>query len=404
MKKFLSAVLAVMMLITCFATVAFAADDVSVSGNTVKANAGDTVTVDFTVTGEHAGYQIAVSAEGGLKITGAAGDVQFKPAVGNVVYFNMSNVTSSSFSLTVEIPAGTPYGEYDIKANVQEMVNASIEDLGTDVSYGKVILEAPKCDHNYEGKVTTEPGCETKGVMTYTCSKCGDSYTEEIPANGHKFGDWKVTTEPDCTNDGVETRACSVCGEKETRPVDATGHDHNNEWSTDGENHWHECDCGDKADLGKHVDKDNNDKCDVCGYDMSCKHDWGKGVYHAGENCGQEGYTEYTCSKCGETKKEYDGKFGPHIPENEWSKDKDNHWHECSICGEDLDKGAHVDRDKDNYCDVCQKNLGTGGGSSGDKDDVLKTGDITPYITFTAAALISMVAAAGYVLKRKFVK
>ena len=36
------------------------------------------------------------------------------------------------------------------------------------------------CDHNYVGVVTTQPTKTATGVMTYTCSLCGDSYTETI--------------------------------------------------------------------------------------------------------------------------------------------------------------------------------------------------------------------------------
>ena len=42
------------------------------------------------------------------------------------------------------------------------------------------------CDHVWDaGKVTTEPTCTAAGVKTYTCSKCGNTKTEEIPALGH---------------------------------------------------------------------------------------------------------------------------------------------------------------------------------------------------------------------------
>ena len=42
------------------------------------------------------------------------------------------------------------------------------------------------CDHAWgDGVVTTEPTCTEKGVKTYTCSKCGNTKTEELPALGH---------------------------------------------------------------------------------------------------------------------------------------------------------------------------------------------------------------------------
>ena len=51
---------------------------------------------------------------------------------------------------------------------------------------GEAAHAAPACDHVWDaGKVTTEPTCTTAGVKTYTCSKCGNTKTEELPALGH---------------------------------------------------------------------------------------------------------------------------------------------------------------------------------------------------------------------------
>ncbi len=39
--------------------------------------------------------------------------------------------------------------------------------------------------HDWTGAVTTEPSCTAKGVMTYTCSGCDETYTEDIPMIPH---------------------------------------------------------------------------------------------------------------------------------------------------------------------------------------------------------------------------
>ncbi|MEG2931252.1 MAG: PASTA domain-containing protein, partial [Ruthenibacterium sp.] len=63
--------------------------------------------------------------------------------------------------------------------------------------------------HTYAETARTEPqGCETPGIITYTCSVCGDVRTEPIPAHGHDWGEWTLTTPPTTTADGVETRTC----------------------------------------------------------------------------------------------------------------------------------------------------------------------------------------------------
>lgn len=103
--------------------------------------------------------------------------------------------------------------------------------------------------HSYTSSVTTQATCTTDGVRTHICS-CGHSYTEAIPATGHKYVDGvcsvcgasdpnhggteggeththsyssSVTKEATCTTEGVRTYTCS-CGHTYTEPIPATGH------------------------------------------------------------------------------------------------------------------------------------------------------------------------------------
>ena len=45
-------------------------------------------------------------------------------------------------------------------------------------------------------------------------------------------------------------------------------HDHGTAWESDANEHWNECECGDKANKAAHTDSDTNGKCDVCDYTM----------------------------------------------------------------------------------------------------------------------------------------
>ncbi|MDD6265714.1 MAG: InlB B-repeat-containing protein, partial [Clostridia bacterium] len=56
--------------------------------------------------------------------------------------------------------------------------------------------------HVYTGTVTKKATCTEKGVKTFTC-ECGDSYTEDIPALGHTFGEWSVVTPATTTSEGL---------------------------------------------------------------------------------------------------------------------------------------------------------------------------------------------------------
>jgi hypothetical protein len=43
-------------------------------------------------------------------------------------------------------------------------------------------------------------------------------------------------------------------------------HSHGSDWKFDADNHWNECECGDKANVAPHADTNNDEKCDVCSY------------------------------------------------------------------------------------------------------------------------------------------
>ena len=62
--------------------------------------------------------------------------------------------------------------------------------------------------HSYSKEITLRPTCTKKGVDTFTC-ECGDTYTKEIPALGHKYT--TKTVKPTYFDKGYTLHACSVC-------------------------------------------------------------------------------------------------------------------------------------------------------------------------------------------------
>jgi hypothetical protein len=78
---------------------------------------------------------------------------------------------------------------------------------------------------------------------------------EPTPEHVHQWGDWTVTTPATETAEGIETKTCSTCGEKETRPIDKLTHTHQfgTAWVKNATQHWHECSCGEKADIANHT-------------------------------------------------------------------------------------------------------------------------------------------------------
>ena len=78
-------------------------------------------------------------------------------------------------------------------------------------------------NHNYESAVTAQPTCEDEGTITYTCTKCGDVYTEPIDALGHIYVE-DILYEPTCTKRGVKEYVCTRCDDVKLTPITALGH------------------------------------------------------------------------------------------------------------------------------------------------------------------------------------
>ena len=109
--------------------------------------------------------------------------------------------------------------------------------------------------------------------------ECGDK--ADIAA--HSASEWIVDTAATETADGAKHKECTVCKKVlETATIPATGsthtHSYGTEWKYDDTNHWHECQCGDKADTAAHsfqwvIDKAatkeatgiKHEECTVCG-------------------------------------------------------------------------------------------------------------------------------------------
>jgi len=82
---------------------------------------------------------------------------------------------------------------------------------GETKDYSKYLL--PEKDSNPEyTKAVTAPTCTGFGYTTYTCTKCGYSYTGDYVAPAHTPGDWVIVKEPTTTETGLERRTCTVCG------------------------------------------------------------------------------------------------------------------------------------------------------------------------------------------------
>ena len=104
----------------------------------------------------------------------------------------------------------------------------------------------------------------------------------------------------------------------DTDPVEHI-HSYSSMWSTNETQHWHQATCGHDVQegLGNHIDSNNDEKCDVCGFSMPLP------VHN-------------------------------HTYSSQWSTNETQHWHQAT-CGHDVQEGLgnHIDSNNDGKCDVC---------------------------------------------------
>ena len=108
-----------------------------------------------------------------------------------------------------------------------------------------------------------------------------------------------------------------------TPAADGHTHKYGTEWKYDETNHWHECECGNKADITAHTFKQIIDK-EATATEKGSKHE--------------------ECTVCGYKKAAVDiPKIDSHNHDygTEWKYDSTNHWHECED-GEKADITAHT--------------------------------------------------------------
>ena len=69
------------------------------------------------------------------------------------------------------------------------------------------------------------------------CSRC-DKKDDVSP---HTWDNGTITTAPTCSKAGEETYSCTKCGATKIEPIPATGHRWKSNWTSDATHHWHEC-------------------------------------------------------------------------------------------------------------------------------------------------------------------
>ena len=218
--------------------------------------------------------------------------------------------------------------------------------------YCKEVNQDTVANHTFGDWTETKPATTTEeGLKERTCSVCEYTQEETIPVHthdvhdkawkyddtnhwqecscgeklnvaNHAYGEWRVTKPATETEEGSKARDCTVCDYVQTETIPMLKHEHSyGDWQKDKTQHWKECRCGKKTEVGNHT------------FD-----DW---TITKEPTTTETGSRERTCSICEYTQEETIPVHTHDVHDKAWKYDDTNHWQECS-CGEKLNVANHA--------------------------------------------------------------
>ena len=258
-------------------------------------------------------------------------------------------------------------------------------------------------------EVTTQPGCSTEGVRTYTATvtldgkNYTDTRTETLPSLGHKtqLVGAKAAT---CTEDGYTgDEVCTVCQEivKKGEVIPALGHKTQL--------------VGAKAATCTEDGYTGDEVCTVC-QEIVKKGEVIPATGHKTQlvgakaaTCTEDGYTgDEVCTVCGETVKKGEvipalghktqlvGAKAATCTEDGYTGDE-----VCTVCGETVKKGEVIPATGHDYKDGKCTNCGETDPNYKPEQPGVKTGDESHLALYLAAASVSLLAAALWLGRKK---
>ena len=169
----------------------------------------------------------------------------------------------------------------------------------------------------YKNKITAFVDGKTYHYGVYVTAYTADiSPDAKLKINGREVKYTRIGDESDTQSFWVETDLTM------TPAADGHTHKYGTEWKYDETNHWHECECGNKADITAHNFK------------------W---IVDKEATTAEKGSKHEECTVCGYKKAAVDiPKIDSHNHDygTEWKYDSTNHWHECED-GEKANITAH---------------------------------------------------------------
>ncbi len=201
------------------------------------------------------------------------------------------------------------------------------------------------------GVVTAWASHSTPGEKVFTCTVCGMSKKEAIPAE-HSYTQQNpsnnyLKSAASCTSPAVYYKSCT-CGAKGTETFtygNSLGHSFSGSWGKDENYHWSLCTrCGARGELAVHTYNQSN-VCSVCGYSKAESHVHSSHLSRVPAKtatCTQPGNVAYYTCSCGK-----------------WFSDPSTSVEITDQSSVVTPAVGHVDQNKDGRCDVCKERMAT---------------------------------------------
>ena len=258
-----------------------------------KIDENQQIIVDKYIKGDFVGFQY-YSADTGKAIT------LFELKVDNpndVEYSTSEDGDSDDYQATITITFKEPTNtlryllrnnKYFVSTNYSDCISVEYENC----NYKKVT----ETEHDYVETARNESTCTKKGDVTYTCSRCGDTYTDELPLAKHTP---TVINKVDatCSKEGYTgDTVCSVCNAVISKgsTIEKSAHDYDKQTvkptCTEQGYTIYTCKNCNYSYKGDYTAVDENN------------HTLKYGVNKKAATCSEEGYTGDTvCTACGKT-------------------------------------------------------------------------------------------------------
>ena len=239
-------------------------------------------------------------------------------------------------TITAQAPDGKHFVKWVVKAGGVTLANETSATTTFTMPANDVTIEAEFAENPVESyTLTVIKGTASVTAGTPITDKIEQNtvvtVTADAPEAGKVFDKW-VVLEGNVTlaDDTKATTTFTMPGNdvkleatyKDAPPSHT--HSYGTEWKYDDTDHWHECECGDKADTAAHSASD-----------------W---IVDTAATETADGTKHKECTVCKKVLETATipatGSTHTHSYGTEWKYDGTNHWHECE-CGDKTDTAAH---------------------------------------------------------------